>query len=188
MKALTTIAVSLLQDTMWFLERISETSFTQPLPRFSGTTIGQQTRPVIERFQSLTNAMRAYRAGSSVVLNFENFICYEAVEYAPRVAWAAVEDLSNRLPKYVCDGKIFLEKNKIPQKLETTFEREMLDTIEFTIHSLEAIQLSLKITSPCLQLPDGFGKMPFIPQPVEEPVPMYPGHALHGLEAGKIAV
>ena len=191
-RTLVTMAVNQLKDAGCYLEKTCDTAYNQPLPRLSGNTIGHFTRLVISHYQALSKAMRASMTEERAVLNYDLNRCYSAIGQSPRVALAAVEDLCEKMPRYVNNGPVWLEDASFsvdkPMLFPTTIERELLVNLERTNHLFELVKIGLNIVSPCLELPAHFGKMQIPIMPVGEPVPMYPTFSLAEPEQFRIAV
>ncbi len=174
--ALVNITIEMLRDAVWYLERICDTAYVQPLPKLSGATIGQHTRHIVSHYQSLSQAMRAAGSEQDVTLNYNSHCNYIAIENSPRVALAAIDDIIMTLPRLSGKRTFWVENNSISEDemvlIPTNGDRELLFNIEHTLHHFELIRMGLNIVAPCLELPVHFGVKPQAKKAVDATMPL----------------
>lgn len=164
LKPLVNNAILLFQDTKYYLERVPDGAYCQPLPKLSMATVGQHTRHFIEFFQCLVEKLDPANAAGDLVLNYDNRRRDKRIETSPTYALMVLELLEKQLPQLNCDETIWLEYTDYilgtSGLLPTSLEREILYNIEHTIHHFALIKIGLNIVEPCLELPKHFGIAP----------------------------
>ncbi len=156
---LLTVVDNTLSHVRLYLSILGEERYRQPLEVFSGSSIGQHTRHIIEFLDCL---IRQCESGE---INYDHRLRNKAIEDRPELAMDALDtilgelgmhDLHQRLTlafTYDCDKEQY-------QTVETTFERELVYNIEHAIHHLAIIKIGLKLIVPELELPRDFGVAP----------------------------
>ena len=125
-------------------------------------------------------------------MNYDAHLSYIAIETSPRVALAAIDDIINMLPRSVSNRIFGLENTSIssedPILVPTTCERELLCSIEHTLHHFELIKIGLNIVSPCLELPAHFGIAPLAMESSKASMPLCRTFSLAQLDERRVAV
>ncbi len=153
------VACSVLMDTVFFLERLDREPYGRKLDVFSGSSIGQHTRHLVEFFQCL---LVQAEAG---IIDYDARERNHQIETDPVYAAKVIRDLLPRLNE-VAEAKAltlkvdYLHEEGSKAELPTTFARELIYNIEHAIHHLALIKIGLKVTSPTLVLPESFGVAP----------------------------
>ncbi|WP_281615427.1 hypothetical protein [Flammeovirga sp. SubArs3] len=153
-------AIELCKQLKNLLTQISEEQFIAPLDLFSGSSIGQHTRHIIEFYQCLIDSVKKGEQ-----------ICYEdrqrslTLESDKYNALAKIdEQISSfsQLDNYSED--VVLKVKDYAQNLEmnewsspSTISREMHYCNEHTVHHLAIIKVGLMHYFPGLNLNDSFG-------------------------------
>jgi hypothetical protein len=154
-------AQSLLDDAEGYLERISTTCYCQPLPKLSGSSVGQHTRHFVEFFQCLAEHLENAGAGEECHLNYDHRRRDHRIETEPRFALSLVESLKLQLPGLPWDVNLRVEHTDYllgkSTLISSSAERELLYNIEHTIHHFALIKIGLNIVEPGLELPPHFG-------------------------------
>jgi len=141
----------------FYLLRLEQEKYQRPLEIFSGSSIGQHTRHIIEFFQCMLTQI------DSGTLNYDLRQRNQELEQIPDCAMREIAIVLECLhylkqPSVIKlassygagDGQEFL-------MVETTLERELLYNIEHAVHHLAMIKIGLKIVAPDMKLPDSFG-------------------------------
>jgi hypothetical protein len=149
-------AIALLQDIRSLLSRLSAAQYAAPLEVLSGSTIGQHTRHLIEFFDCL---IRQAPAGT---VNYDLRARHELLSADPAQASARIGALIQAIRSEGRPAALLLEVSYDLGGQEiccipTTFERELVYTIEHAIHHLAIIKIGLRAAAPELELPEGFG-------------------------------
>ncbi|MCB0518814.1 MAG: DinB family protein [Lewinellaceae bacterium] len=164
LKPLVNNALALFEDARFYLDRVSEAAYCQPLPKLSMATVGQHTRHFLEFFQCLVEKLQPGKMAEDLVLNYDDRRRDKRIETNPRYALMVMESLAEQLPSLACDETMWLEYTDYTLGtsglLPTSLEREILYNIEHTIHHFALIKIGLNIVSPCLELPVHFGIAP----------------------------
>ena len=154
---LTTLATSLLKDTLSYLNQIDPKDYHQPIELLSQASIGQHSRHFIEFFQCLLTQAAGKGGG---VVNYDKRQRNQRIEQEPAYAAQVVVELIDQLecvnaPKQLRLEACYEDDQQI--NIASTFERELLYNIEHTIHHLAIIKIGLHLVAPQIQLPVHFG-------------------------------
>lgn len=146
-------AQSVLLDVCCYLEQIPESLYRQPLPLFSGASIGQHTRHLIEFFDCLLSQ------ADGGVIDYDARPRTPAIEQMPASAAARIALISRQLAAqpFRQDLRLALNYGGAPLMLATSFDRELAYAIEHGIHHLAIVRIGLSVLMPDLVLPEGFG-------------------------------
>ncbi len=156
MNSLLAVIDDLFSQIKDYLSQIEEEQYGEKLEIFSGSSIGQHTRHIIEFFMCLVNQLE------SQTINYDARERRKDIEEKPFAAQQVLDHLlgvmgnfevSVPLQLVTCYGTNFSEKKQI----ETTLERELLYNIEHTVHHMAMIKIGLKLAAPQVVLPDEFG-------------------------------
>ena len=156
MNSLLAVIDNLFSQIKDYLSQIEEEQYGEKLEIFSGSSIGQHTRHIIEFFMCLVNQL------DSQTINYDARERRKDIEEKPLAAQQVLDHLIQVMGKFdtsvplklvTCYGTNFSEKNQI----ETTLERELLYNIEHTVHHMAMIKIGLKMAAPQVVLPDEFG-------------------------------
>ncbi len=140
----------------FFLTRLEKEAYKKPLEIFSGSSIGQHTRHIIEFFQCLTDQIE------------QGLIDYDArkrnsvLEEEPEVVISEMERLSQVLltlsqPTNLALTSSYLQGESGALSVNTSIERELLYNIEHAVHHLAMIKMGIKQVAPDMILPEQFG-------------------------------
>ena len=126
---------------------------------FSGSSLGQHTRHIIEFFDCL---VRQTETGK---INYDLRTRNKQIETQTGFALSTLAILLQKLKQIDLDMSLMLEQcydfeEDISIKVETTFARELVYNIEHAIHHLAIIKIGLRQMNPGLELPEGFGVAP----------------------------
>lgn len=145
---------AVLQDVYWYLSKIDEPTYSQPLDLFSGSTIGQHTRHLLEFFQCLL--VQGDEPGGLV--NYDSRQRELAIEQNPRVALSILDRIVRTLPSFTTDHPLRLQSSYSGTLImDTSLFRELLYNIEHAVHHLAIIRIGLAAMAPDLLLPEHFG-------------------------------
>jgi hypothetical protein len=140
-------------DVCFYLEQIPEPLYCQPLPLFSGASVGQHTRHLIEFFECLLSQ------ADGGVIDYDARPRSPAIEQLPATAAARIALISRQLAAqpFRQDLRLALHYGGSPLMLATSFDRELAYAVEHGIHHLAIIRIGLSVLMPDLVLPEGFG-------------------------------
>ncbi len=156
---LLTVVDHTLSQVRLYLEQLGEERYCQPLEVFSGSSIGQHTRHIIEFLDCLS------RQCESGQINYDHRLRNKAIEANPAVAAVSLESILERLHSHELKKKLTLSftydcETESYETVDTTFERELVYNIEHVIHHLAIIKIGLKLIAPDIPLPRDFGVAP----------------------------
>lgn len=142
------------------LTQLDTISYTKPLQVYSGSTIGQHTRHIIEFYQCLLSQ------SETGVINYDKRIRNLNLETNIPYTIQSIDTIIERLYKEEFREDLSLEScydtdNKEEFNIvSTNFTRELVYNIEHTIHHLAIIKIGVIIEAPHVKLPAGFGVAP----------------------------
>lgn len=142
-----------------YLDQLGEDRYCQSLEVFSGSSIGQHTRHIIEFLDCLSVQC------DSGLINYDQRLRNKLIEEQPAVAATVLEAVLDRLYTHELKKKLTLAftydcETDSFDTVDTTFERELVYNIEHAIHHLAIIKIGLKEIAPDIQLPVDFGVAP----------------------------
>jgi hypothetical protein len=154
------IAGHVLNDLRHYLSVIEPVNFQAPLDILSGSTIGQHTRHIIEFFNCLLEQSTDQEIP---VVNYAKRRRDYRIESEPGHALYEVVEICDRLKDLDTLKKCLLDCAEHGQEnllISSTIARELIYTIEHTIHHLAIVKIALKATAPSIHLPEHFGVAP----------------------------
>ena len=156
MDSLLAVIDNIFSQIKGYLSQIEEDQYTEKLEIFSGSSIGQHTRHIIEFFMCLTKQLE------SQTINYDTRERRKDIEENPKVASTELDQLSNLLGGISAPASLQLvtcygQDHAETAEIETTLERELLYNIEHAVHHLAMIKIGLKSVFPQVDLPDDFG-------------------------------
>lgn len=154
------IAGEALKDLRYYLPLIEPVIYQTPLSILSGATIGQHTRHIIEFYiclleQSGKNDIPVISYG----LRRRDYL----IETAPDHALLLINEICDRLTELNPGMQCLLDCAEHDQEnllVPSTIGRELIYTIEHTIHHLAIVKIALKTIAPSIILPEHFGVAP----------------------------
>lgn len=128
--------LSNLQDTKRLLSQLSNDNYTQPLPIFSGSSIGQHTRHLLEFFGCLIDAPDTINYDLRPRnLNIESDTAF-AIQY--------IEELCRKITNFPPDKPMLFSGECADDKvLHTSLLRELSYCLEHSIHHQALIKIGL---------------------------------------------
>lgn len=158
MEALIPTLTGTFEHLTWYLRRLDAEVYARPLELFSGSSLGQHTRHILEFFQCL---MQQQATG---IINYEQRCRNRDLEQQPEVALAVLAEIQAHLRAPGLQQSLVLETvydhDRPPVQVPTTLARELIYNIEHTIHHLAMIRIGLRALYPDWELPEGFGIAP----------------------------
>jgi len=139
-----------------FLRKIEKDSYRASLDIFSGSSIGEHTRHVIEYFLCLIDQLH------TGYINYDNRLRRKELQEEPSIALLQLQKIRFLLTELSFSGQLAIKTTygasvASPLVLSTTPERELLYNIEHAIHHLAMIKIGLKSVAPYIVLPQDFG-------------------------------
>lgn len=145
---------AILQQLNILLKQLSDAEFSRPIPALSGNSIGKHVRHVLEFYQCL------------IASAADGVVDYDKRERNPRMETdttfcsAEITRISKTLEGITPEGSLamvvsFQDGN--PEKINTTFSRELAYNIEHAIHHMAIIKIAVIQGFPDIQLDESFG-------------------------------
>ncbi|HEY3386687.1 MAG TPA: hypothetical protein VGK46_09265 [Saprospiraceae bacterium] len=154
------IAATVLDDLQFYLSRIDPVTYQASLELLSGSTIGQHTRHIIEFFICL---MEQSTESETPVISYERRRRDFLIESAPDHALQKVMQICAQLKELDTTKSCWLdceEHGEENLQVLSTIGRELVYTVEHTIHHLAIVKIALKAAIPSISLPEHFGVAP----------------------------
>jgi len=145
-------SVSVLNDSKFYLESLSNEEYSQSIELMSDSTIGQHTRHFIEFFQCLLSQSEAQQINYCLRVRDQN------IENDTKFAMQAIDQIIAGLHELNLSSSVqlFTSKEAI-ESINTTIAREVNYNIEHCIHHMALIKIGLKIIKPDLEFSPSFG-------------------------------
>ncbi len=152
-------AASVILSMNAYLNNLSDDEYTRPLEIFSGSSIGQHTRHVVEFFQCLV------AQSATGVINYDkrvrNHLIETSTAHTIQINQALIANITQADLSKILDLAVdYSTCEDATCNVPTNFERELVYTVEHAIHHLAMVKIGLKIAFPHVVLPDGFGVAP----------------------------
>lgn len=154
------IAGIALNDLRHYLALIDPVVYQTPMPILSGATIGQHTRHIIEFYNCL---VEQYSDNNVPIISYALRRRDYLIETAPEFALSCVNVIRERLKEINPEAQCLLDCTEHGQEkllVPSTMGRELIYTIEHTIHHLAIVKIALKTIAPSIVLPEHFGVAP----------------------------
>ncbi len=149
-------STSVLNDALYYLNRLNAEEYARSLPLLSDSSIGQHSRHFIEFYQCLL--AQADRHSINYCLRQRDY----GIETDPEQAIAAIQTILQQLKQLDLASNLHLHTTEMETEtaIPSTVGRELFYNVEHTIHHLALIKVGLKIVKPELELPSHFGIAP----------------------------
>jgi len=153
MKHLVQHNIQLLQQLSEVVVQLKEFEYKSSLDIYFGASIGQHTRHILSFFDCL---LKGYDSGE---LCFDKRVRDKAIEQNSEAAKDEINRIIKRISNIEEDKKIvFLSiMNGSKSTTSTTVIRELLYTIEHSVHHLAMIRMGVHHNFPHIKLPANFG-------------------------------
>lgn len=152
---ITLAAENLLKHISDYLHHLSDEQYTK-IDGDLNASVGQHTRHVIEFFQVL------FAQADSGIVNYDKRMRNTLIEENTAYAANQLEEIIERLRRRPENFPIKLEVNydldcEECNYVDSTFEREIIYTIEHTVHHMALIRIGIKAIAPEYILAPDFG-------------------------------
>lgn len=151
---LTQVAIDQLCQLGELTEKLGVKRYNMQIDALENETIGRHLRHILEFYGILIEAMTA-----GTVLCYDERKRDHKLENDLRYAQHVIQDLSEKLLKVSTTGTIQLRARYAGElvQFETNGARELLYTIEHTVHHMAIIRIAVKTSFPEIDLGDRFG-------------------------------
>jgi hypothetical protein len=149
-------SLSVLEQLQKAIEQMNDEEFCQPSQWLNGASIGQHVRHSLEFFLCLKEA------SLTGVVNYDKRKRDQKIENERRFALSVIEQIKNFIRHYSEPQELILQACYGPSEedtfqISTTFERELVNNIEHTVHHMALIRVGFHDICPKLKLPEDFG-------------------------------
>lgn len=151
--------LSKLSNIQFYLRKLDQSLYREPLEILSFASIGEHTRHVLEFYQCLL------RQSVDGAVNYDKRERDKLIQEDPTEASIALSSIIKALRAINVDQPLHLEicfdvDKDVISIVETSLERELVYNLEHVIHHLAIIKIGLSVIAPWMTLPDGFGVAP----------------------------
>ena len=132
---------------------LTNEEYTTPVEIFSGTSIAQHTRHILEFYLCLISN------SESSVINYDLRKRDKNIEQDLPFCLSKISDIIKELDLLSADKPMCLEavQGGKTVKVDTTFNRELLYAIEHTVHHMAIIKIGMLLNYPNVTVPENFG-------------------------------
>ena len=147
------VSENILLQLKQVLINISNEEYTLPLEIFSGASIAQHTRHILEFYICLISNC------DCDILNYDLRKRDQNIEQSLDFCIAKISETIEELKFLNADKKLSLEAIQGGKtiKVDTTFNREILYAIEHTVHHMAIIKMGILINFTHVTIPENFG-------------------------------
>ena len=144
---------TILNQVKQLVEQLSDEEYRQMLDVFSGATVGQHMRHIIEFYECVLNC------GIVEVVNYDLRQRNLTLEVSTSAAGLAIDNLLLKLEDGFADRKIIVEGvlGGALNKVESTTMRELLYAIEHAVHHMAILKIGIITTFTHVKLAPHFG-------------------------------
>lgn len=149
----------LLDELEMVLAQLQDAEFSRPLEIYSGSTIGQHSRHIIEFYQCFLGQI------PNGVIDYDLRERNITIELSVANAIEAIRQIQQQLQQLTTDQPLklkvcFDEKETHGDMVATTISRELVGNIEHAIHHMAIIRIGLKFIGADINIPADFGIAP----------------------------
>jgi len=132
---------------------LSNEEYTNPLELFSGASVAQHSRHILEFYLCLISNFE------SDVVNYDLRKRDQNLEQNLKVCLSKISEIKEQLSVLSSDREICLEAIQGGEtiKVKTTFNRELLYAVEHTVHHMAIIKMGILLNYTHITIPDNFG-------------------------------
>lgn len=146
---------SILQQLKELLQLLTKEQYSATLDIFSGASIGQHTRHILEFYQSLTNS--------------EQSVCYDdrkrdhQLEIDAQAAIGAIEKIVEALEELDPNHEVLHKAtfgrgdNDVINEVKSSIGREIIYAVEHAVHHMAIIKIGLITNWPGIKIDQNFG-------------------------------
>lgn len=151
--------LSKLSNIQFYLRKLDQSLYREPLEILSFASIGEHTRHVLEFYQCLL------RQSIDGTVNYDQRDRDKLTQEIPSKANSLLANIIKSLREINVNRPLHLEicydaDHEVTSIVETSLERELVYNLEHVIHHLAIIKIGLSVIAPQMTLPEGFGVAP----------------------------
>lgn len=147
------LSISILSQLKEVINQLEGPAYSKALDVFSGASIGQHTRHILEFYLCLLQQKN------------QGVICYDkrqrnlALETDPEIAIKTIDLIASKLQAATTDAPVDLICELQGEEISTpsSISRELLYALEHAVHHMAIIKIGLIINCPALTIPENFG-------------------------------
>lgn len=144
--------ITLLEDALLFLAKVSPISYTTSIAPLFNSTLGRHTRHFIELYQCLL-----FQPNIGVV-NYDARQRSVGIETDKNEAIQVIKAIQQQLLTLDSSTPLLIETDLCPdEKVSSSLLRELLFNYDHCVHHLALIRVGLHFVQPNIDLPERFG-------------------------------
>lgn len=147
------VSQQILSQLEVILSQLSQEEYTSEVEIFSGASIAQHTRHILEFYVCLISTK------NSDVINYDLRKRDQRIETDLVFCTQKIKEISVALNDLTEDRKICLHGVQGGENIQvdTTFKRELLYAVEHTVHHMAIIKMGVLLNFPKVNIPENFG-------------------------------
>lgn len=150
---------SKLSNIQFYLRKLDQALYQEPLEILSFASIGEHTRHILEFYQCLLEQ------SADGAVNYDRRKRDKSIQESPAAAGNALSSIMESLQAININQSLHMEicydaDQEVTNIVETSLERELVYNLEHVIHHLAIIKIGLSVIAPRMTLPEGFGVAP----------------------------
>ncbi|MDB4835061.1 hypothetical protein OAH12_00580 [Cyclobacteriaceae bacterium] len=146
-------AIHILKQLQQLIIALEAKELTQPLDAFSGSTIGQHTRHILEFYLCLFQQLPT------------SHICYDKrprdikLEEEKSTIISMIDHINLQLSELENDVPLTLSTmlGEVSHNTPTTLSREILNVLEHAVHHMAMLKIGVNLNFQHIQIPNNFG-------------------------------
>ncbi len=146
-------AKSILSQLSEVIFQLDEVEYARTLDVFSGASVGQHTRHILEFYECLLDNIE------SSEISYDERSRSLSLEENPEVVLDTIKELNSKLDNLNADKQIILVgilgnvRNEVPSSIS----RELLYVVEHAVHHMAIIKIGLLVNFPKVKIAENFG-------------------------------
>ena len=147
------VSQNILSQLSEVLSNLTTENYTMPLEIFSGASIGQHTRHILEFYMCLISNSEAD------VINYDLRKRDTNLEQNLEFCISTIDQIKCDLDNLTSERELSLEamQGGTNVSVKTTFNREVLYAVEHTVHHMAIIKMGVLLNYPKIKIPENFG-------------------------------
>lgn len=146
-------AIEVLLQLRDLLEQLTVSKYNEKLTVFSGASMGQHARHILEFYDCLIQNI------DTGIVNYDTRVRNNRIETDQEFAIAIINQLCDKLAQTLVDKDILLEGELCGDRftVPSSVSRELLYTIEHAVHHMAILKMGLVVSNLDISIPANFG-------------------------------
>lgn len=143
----------LLKQLSMLVMQLNDHSYSKELPLLMDNSIGKHVRHILDLYDCLLEA------DASCILNYDNRKRNPILETSSQFALTKIKDIQLGIEKMDLEKELKLHQTigTTDVEMKSQVQRELLYTIDHTVHHLAIIRIAIQHHFPEISIPENFG-------------------------------